>query len=382
MGQQGPTTTNCSLAVSATKAPRVLSPVMIIACGAVMLLAGSMVASIGALKRPREGKLLVTQPEKTWQPDVEGKDGSFVPPDPALFVPFEIENTGRSPVRVRTIETTCGCISAKIEPSVVEPGGTAIVKVFPAAPPTGETTVGITLHTDSPLTPTVSLLLRSRGTMRPPYLLDVRGDLTFKGRSFTSESRDFDVYVVEPEGSSPRLPEIRSDLSFLTLSPLVLVQKGTYSGSNAAFRKYTCTVRFVREPPAPYVSGSVKILDPWHPDHVKELQATAEVLPRLRAAPSRIVITARSSTDWSASAELLVLSDESEPDLHFKVPDDSPLFVRHMATDPDAKRTVFSISLKPDGPIMEREHRLSVRSSSSSADEVTVPVHVLLEPSS
>ena len=347
-----------------------------------MLLSGLIVTSFGVLSGPREGKLLARNPEKNWQPSVEGKDGSYIPPDPARFVPFEVENVGRTPVRVKTIETTCGCTSAQIEPSVINPGVTAVVKAYPASIPSGEMMVAITLHTDSPLTPSVQLRLRSRGMMRPPYLLDARGDLTFKGRTLTSESRDFEIYVVEPEGSSPRLPEIRTDLSFLALSPPVLVHEGVYSGSNASVRRYRSAVRFVREPPVPYVSGSVGILDPWHSEHVKELPVTAEVLPGLRAAPSRILLVAKSSSDWTASATLFVFSDEPEPDLRFDVPKGSPLLVRRETADPEATRAVFSISLKPDLPIREGEHRLSVRPSSSSAEQITIPVSIRLETSS
>jgi hypothetical protein len=213
-------------------------------------------------------------------------------------------------------------------------------------------------------------------------LLGTSGDLTFRAKSFTSESRAFEISMVEPEGESPRLPEIRTDLSFLSLSPLLLVDEGVYSGSKALVRKYTSMVRFLREPPTPYVTGTVAILDPWHSEHVEKLPVAVEVLPGLRAAPSRILLAAKSPSDWTASATLLVFSDEPDPALRLDIPKGSPLLVRREKADPEATRAVFSIRLKPDLPIKEGEHRLVVRPSTSSSEPITIPVHVRLETSS
>lgn len=353
-----------------------------LACGGGFLLAGLIAASFGVSRGPREGTLLVRSPEKIWQPSVEGKDGSYIPPDPTKVVPFEVENIGRTPVRVKMVETTCGCTSARIEPSVINPGVIAIVKAHPSPFPTGEQMVAITLHTDSSSTPTVHLRLRIRGMMRPPYLLAGKGDLTFKGKSFASESRAFEVAVVESEGSSPRLPEIRTDLPFVSLSPLVFDHEDVYPGSNAPVRRYTSTLRFVREPPAPYVTGEVTILDPWHSAHVEKLPVSVEVLPGLRAAPSRIVLVAKSSMDWSASATLLIFSDEPDPALRIEVLEGGPLLVRRETADPRATPAFFSIRLKPDLPVRGGEYRLVVRPSTSSAEPITIPVHVRLETSS
>jgi hypothetical protein len=91
---------------------------------------------------------------------------------------YDLRNVGDIPVKISSIRASCGCAKPTVSPTVVAPGGTAVLRVAVTKPAIGERMVRINLETDSP-TRWVELTARLFSSNRPPFMMDASGDLTF-----------------------------------------------------------------------------------------------------------------------------------------------------------------------------------------------------------
>ena len=255
------------------------------------------------------GNLVAREDVVLWKSprDQEGRSASQVE------ARFELENHGSTPVRILTIKAGCGCTSPRVEPSLVPPGGTALVSVS-ALLPIGDKTVPITLTTDSPLTPSVVLALRMIGNRPPPFLLQVVGDLSYLGDKSTAESRE--IVAVTIEGARPtKRPELMTDLAGLKFEE-VGIEEAPYTVSKAVQRKYRYRAYFEEPTPGSAFRGVVRVSDPWNPGQFELIQVEAKSEPEYRVVPATLDL--KVGNEKSASrfgADFLVFIKEPAPDL-------------------------------------------------------------------
>ena len=90
--------------------------------------------------------------------------------------------------------------------------------------PVGERILPITLNTDSPATPRITLNFRMLGSRKPPFLLDIEGDLACVADPPEAETRQIVVTTVEgPERRESTAP--RGDLAFLKFERINVTEK-------------------------------------------------------------------------------------------------------------------------------------------------------------
>jgi len=313
---------------------------------------------------PAPGKLVPKQAQIVWhsrEPKVAG--------EPAAT--FEVKNVGGTPVRILSVESGCGCATPEVRPRVVAPGARAVVEVQATPSETGERPVAILLRTDAPASPRVLLELRILGSRRPPCLVSVEADLTYREGYTTEESRE--VFVVTLDSINSRVaPTPRSDLPFLRFGPPRVKSRPLADSPTVLHRTFTFPVKFAGTPPDGSVFGRVTVADPWEAGRVLGVNVQLAANPPARAIPARLILTLAGPDDRDAHARFLVRTRDAAPDLRVEAEavGAAPLLVsRVSAAGPPA----FDVRWKSGLPVAEGEHHLIVHVGST---DLTVPVLV------
>jgi hypothetical protein len=151
---------------------------------------------INRLARPSQGKLVALNYSAVWRsPPI--RSGA---PRLRAEATFSLVNRGRAAVHVTSLESGCGCTTPRITPTTVQPDGTALVTAIGTPLSSGERTVAITVHTDSPLSPEIVLHFKMVTDRLPPFITEVAGDFAYDASYSTDEARDFIVNTVESDG--------------------------------------------------------------------------------------------------------------------------------------------------------------------------------------
>jgi hypothetical protein len=75
---------------------------------------------------------------------------------------FKYENKGKTPIKIKSTRTSCGCTVAALKKDVVEPGEKGeVTATFKIGGRTGEQVKIITVDTDDPAQPTTNLTLKA-----------------------------------------------------------------------------------------------------------------------------------------------------------------------------------------------------------------------------
>jgi hypothetical protein len=342
-----------------------------------MLLLSSIVALLVAVRSPGPGRLVPKRSELTWRHPSPKEASSRLPTIDQASVTFEISNFGGQTVRITGVESSCGCATPKVQPTILAPGNLGIVEVNATPLAVGERLVSVTLRTDSPLTPLVVLNLKILGWRDPSFLLQASGDLTYKGESFQTETREISAVTVESLGSRPRPPIIKSDLPFLEVGAPILDER-PYSSPGSVQRTYVYRVNFSSSPPATF-TGDVSVIDPWDPEHADRIHVQGETLPPLRVFPSRLALRPNASLDSEGSwANITVLSRFPAPEISaFAEPENAyPVAIRRMKLEQEGRLSSFSIRLESAGPVPDGEFNIVIQPNPNSKERVAVPVLV------
>ena len=217
---------------------------------------------------------------------------------------FKLLNTGGLPIRVLSVESSCECATPDVRPTEIPPGKVTIVAVEAAPAPVGEQTVVITLNTDSTVTPEVQLRLRMTSSRRPPFLLSVGGDLTYRGGDSSEEGREIFAITIEPTARS-RASAPETDLPFLGIRPGA-VTESRYRETGTVQRTYHYQVDFTTDPPPGSFGGVLTIADPWDPAHVERLNIRGHIPDPVEVLPSRLVLRVREGEESAAEATFVV----------------------------------------------------------------------------
>jgi hypothetical protein len=75
---------------------------------------------------------------------------------------FKYKNTGDTPVRIKSVKTSCGCTAAQSQKEAIAPGGNGeVTATFKIGDRTGTQVKGVTVETDDAAHPTVELVLKT-----------------------------------------------------------------------------------------------------------------------------------------------------------------------------------------------------------------------------
>jgi hypothetical protein len=240
----------------------------------------------------------------------------------------------------------------------------------------GERTAFITLHTDAPPSPEIVLKLHIVGSRRPPFMGQARGELNYIGDVPVGDLGKIYAYNMEHAGSTPSPPIVKCEALFVEVGPAKLLEENPYEGPDFVTRKYVFDARVARDPLVDQFAGTILVIDPWDAEHVERTRFHGEILPPLRAIPSRIILHLKNSHDQHAGATIVVKS--KSPARKFVVSlegsKETPLTIGEIITADGGRMASFRVALRA-GQSEEGEYKIHI-GTASGTDRVTVPVSV------
>jgi hypothetical protein len=290
---------------------------------------------------------------------------------------FSILNIGGTTVTVSSVESGCGCTKASIEPSIIEPGKTAIVTadVSASALIGAERTVSIGVLNDSQAAPRLNLEIHIADTRKAPFLGGVFGDLVFLDPE-VGEEREIEVHTFEPNGAEST-PIVASDIPCISFEMSGIVEKPYELDGNAVrkVRKYRAIVR--ADPSNKEYNGRVSYEDKRN-GLSGYLFAQIKRTPALRLMPSRVRLNANSTRENTAEATVLVRFRSQSDDFSISLEGEgsSLLDVRKGERDADSNTQAFTIGLRRGVKPVAGTYNVVVRSKEGGDPPATVPVLV------
>ena len=140
--------------------------------------------------------------------------------DAEAIAKFKYENTGKTPIKIKSAKSSCGCTVASLQKDVVEPGEKGeVTATFHIGGRTGVQSKAVTVETDDPAQPVTNLLLKAVieqpvevqpafvywqiGEQPKPKTVKVKAakDVTITKLDVTSSSPEFTTKV--EKGSTP-----------------------------------------------------------------------------------------------------------------------------------------------------------------------------------
>ncbi len=349
-----------------------------IAVIALLTVAGIVATSIIAPWKKQPGRLVATVDYLTWR-GPSGKPMSEPLTEPTT-AKFELRNRGGTTVRILQMTSSCGCASPKANPSIIEPGATSIVEVQAVPLAMGERLATVTLKTDSPITPEISLRLNIIGNREPPFMGRAVGDLSFNNAT-VSDTRKIQVVTVERVGAVALPPVARSDLPFLNIGAATMIEEAPYTTPDSIYRRYTFDVGIASAVPGESFAGDVVVIDPWDTRHTERVRVIGEIDPPLKAIPARLLITAdKGRLATNTPARFLVRSQSPVEGWIADVESEAkqaPIIVAFDSTTQDRRTATITVSLKP-GKFVEGEYKVVVKRTDS-GEQVFVPVSIRSE---
>jgi hypothetical protein len=151
--------------------------------------------------------------------------------------------------------------------------------------------VAITLHTDSPMRPTLRLAHRVLEKRRVPHLARIGGVLPFQDDVRRGATRDLYVTTVEPSGETGAraVPRPRCDLPYLEIA-YVTTSNSDPTEDGSIVRTHRDLLRATEDPPEGTTVGEVSVEDPWNTGRVE----TTHVILQVRRG-ERDAVAARAS---------------------------------------------------------------------------------------
>ncbi len=324
-------------------------------------------------KGNQPGALKATQVSLHWQS-----------PDPSAGLPasrytptFELVNVGGSPVRIKSVQTSCGCATARAEPEIVPPWGKSSVTVNMDSLEVGVRAATITLETDAPSTPQVPLQLIAEGYRRPPYVFQINADLYYQAGYTDDDVRKVLVDTVVLRGIPADPPALSTDVQILQFGKPTIAERPYIADPDMLVRSYTFPVRFAKHPPEEGFSGEVRVADPWVRGRVLRARLFGERNLPIRAIPTRLILDASGGDARPRPIRFLAKSKDGGMSLKAVTEgDDSPLLVEADAEGASNQYVVFRVSWRPGKKIKEGIFNIILRPASGGSASLTVPVQV------
>ena len=293
---------------------------------------------------------------------------------PKASAEFELFNAGPRVVRVRSVESGCGCATPEVEPKAIEPGKTGVVRVKATPPPIGEKTVTFKVNTDSPKTPRLVLTLQMIGGRKPPFILNASGGLSWAQGARPGDTREFVVSTVERTERVGE-PTVKCELPFLKFEKGPVTET-PYLEPGTVRRRYTYLASLTSLPEGDTFAGEVTVEAPWKDDRAR-LPLYGEVFRPVRAVPGRLDIRLSGPDDRGATATLAVIMIEPQEALRvdFAEGPGCPLQAERIEANPPTKRMVtFAARRRPGVAAEGGVYHAVVRTSDSGKEAARVPV--------
>ncbi len=285
---------------------------------------------------------------------------------------FDLINTGGLPVRVLSVESGCGCTKVRVEPEIIKPGDKAAVFVTATPFPVGEKQVFIKLNTDSPITPEVRLKLQMIGSSKPPFLINVSGDLSYPNPDSTARPREIEINTVESAGKT-KIPEPIDRRGILEFKRVSVLEK-PYATADAVQRTYRYRVVFKPGMSAGTISGDVRVDDPWKSGRVEILPFLVKNDPPIRVVPSPIILNITGDNVREITSEFLVLTknNNSEEVLELDATIKEKLEIERIGPRVGGPVSRYRIRLIRASDDSVGDHQFVVRASSNQRSETQI----------
>ncbi len=349
-----------------------------------LLLIGSGMALIAASVSARilvqspgnqaPGQLIPRQPSLRWrspEPAVWNQSRSAVPA-------IEVDNAGDTPVRILSLETTCGCATARVEPSLVPPRGRAAVIVEASPFEVGVRAATITLRTDSSVSPDIRLPVVLEGYREPPYVFQLTCELYYRAGYTMDDVRELTVETIEPAGAPKISPRPATDLPFLRFGSPTISDGPFLAGPTIIVRQYRFPVGFASAPPSRGFDGEVSVPDPWAAGRVLRRNVHGEPNLPIRAAPSRLVLYLDGADDGRSRVQFLARTTPGGRPLRAEAEggESSPLTVEAVGHPRGDDYTTFEVRWRAGHPATEGLYRVIILTEAPSMESLAVPVLV------
>lgn len=186
------------------------------------------------------------------------------PADKQAVGHFTYQNTGKAPVKFKSVKASCGCTTAQTQKDEVPPGEKGeITATFNIGDRTGTQVKTVTVETDDPAHPQTVLTLRTiipqqleitptfvfwnQGEKPDPKAITVKvgKEFTVKHIKVTSSSPDFQTRVEETGNGEFKIDVQPKDTNGITASTLTIQPEGDSQ------KVYYATARITNAPSAP-----------------------------------------------------------------------------------------------------------------------------------
>ncbi len=266
----------------------------------------------GAKEKPTPGYLVARDSPLTWRGPTQSSPSTAN----GYLVTFHVANRGSTPVRILDIGTTCGCVAPRVEKKLVGPGEEVAVHAEAQPIAVGVRDVTINLATDSVAQPVVPLLLRVVGSQSPPYLLDVRGDLTYRADPARDSPRIVEIETIEPAALKDR-PELRPTIDHPSFRFVAtgMVERENGFLADTVHRIAQYRVEADDWPRGESFRGQLVVRSPWDDRAVRALNIEVDYPASVRAVPARLSVDADAIRRGEPGPSLQVLTTEPAPDI-------------------------------------------------------------------
>lgn len=297
----------------------------------------------------------------------------------ALKLPeFKLVNRGHKKVRILSLETSCGCAPPVADKMIVDPGESAVVRVRATPLPAGERDVTVLVHTDSPTTAEVTLRLHVVSGNRPPFIVATKGDL-YNLESSIGEGRYITVVTAEPQDNR-NMPTVKTDADFVEVKYEGHVDR-VYPFSNSVERSHRFRVLPIPDRLPEKFAGELRVIDPWTDKVFSYVNITTQKTPRLRVAPSRLILRLTNELNGlkgrSNQVEFLVVAQEGiHPNITAEPENgpSSPLQIERIPRQQEEGYYAFKVSLKPEISVSDGIYNIVVKESGSDTNQILLPV--------
>ena len=295
-----------------------------------------------------------------------------------ILVPFEIVNQGNADVQITSVESSCGCTVASVDPTLVKPGGRAVLRAEATPLATGRRQVEIGVHSDSPGTPRLQLTLVMIAERQPPFFLHSTPNLDFRFiRGDAPSVGEFQLFLIQPSVAThkPSKLEVSSDLPFLEIRETESSESPYLDADAAIMKSIRYRVSISAIPDVPRFQGEIRIADPWEAGRTRVVKVEGEVLPPLRTVPARLRLE-RSSAGIFDVAECLVLRGTLVGD--FRIAKDEcnvcPLTVSKRPTPGGETTATLPLAIGIESRAQPGEHHFTLESVRDPSITLKVPV--------
>ncbi len=300
-------------------------------------------------------------------------DMGVVPGHEIAVQSMKVYNRGTAPLTIRNVQTSCGCTTGQMEQNVIPPNGEArlIIHVDPKKIPGFQTTKVLTVHSNDPMTPHISIDVTT--TVAPemevePEVIDFGRIATGEGFKQTIRVRQLQEAPLEISGAA-----FQRDLPFLSSSHAPVPETEWRTPGK---REFTITVEVAPEAPAGTMNEWFIISSnvPRMPQYSMRVRGTIE-------GPYEFIpatITLRGANTGELIQNVLSLTGR-ETVAVLEVANSNPAIeVTHRAT-PDPKTVVFDLKIpQPSTSLTLRDTWRIVFEVAGTRQEQQIPVVIVL----